>query len=280
MLFAKDIKNAYFSGKNVTREVYLDPPRGGLRGLQQGQLLRALKAIYGFAEAARLFWLALKEQLEADGWQESKLEPALFYLRHQGQLKGILVTHVDDLEGGVSPDLQQSAFERSSQALEFATNHFGSFIFRGREIRQTTEGHIDVSMRNYSLSLKNVKIEKERRKQLEDELRPGEMEQLNSSAGELGWLARQLRCDLAYENGVAQRSKKEPIVADLLRLRQYISAARRGADFKMRYWNDVDLKDGVIIHLADSGHANGTPEHNEQMRYRSVGGYFILVADK
>jgi hypothetical protein len=75
-------------------------------------------------------------------------------------------------------------------------------------------------MRNYSLSLKNVKIEKWRRKQLEDELRPEEMEQLNSSAGELGWLARQLRCDLAYENGVAQRSKKEPIVADLLRLRQ------------------------------------------------------------
>ena len=118
MLFAKDIKNAYFSGKNITREVYLDPPRGGLRGLQQGQLLRARKAIYGFAEAARLFWLALKEQLEADGWQESKLEPALFYLRHQGQLKGILVTHVDDLEGGVSPDLQQSAFEKASQALE------------------------------------------------------------------------------------------------------------------------------------------------------------------
>eukprot|EP00435_Cladocopium_sp_Y103_P033942 s1186_g8.t1 len=247
VLFAKDIKNAYFSGKSITREVYLDPPRGGLRGVQPGQLLRARKAIYGFAEVARLFWLALKEQLESDGWQESKLEPALFYLRRKGQLKGILVTHVDDLEGGVSPDLQQSAFEKSSQALEFATNHFGSFIFRGREIRQTNEGHIDVSMRNYSLSLKNVKMDRERKKQLEDDLRPDEVEQLNSSAGELGWLARQLRCDLAYENGVAQKSKQEPIVADLLRLRQYISAAKRGADFKMRYWSDVNLKDGAIL---------------------------------
>ena len=36
----------------------------------------------------------------------------------------------------------------------------------------------------------------------------------------------------------------------------------------------------MILHLADSGHANGTPEKNEQMRYRSVGGYFIRVADK
>ena len=37
---------------------------------------------------------------------------------------------------------------------------------------------------------------------------------------------------------------------------------------------------GVILYLANSGHANGTPEKNEQIRYKSVGGYFIPVADK
>ena len=31
-LLAKDIKNAYCSGKNVGREIYLDQPRGGLPG--------------------------------------------------------------------------------------------------------------------------------------------------------------------------------------------------------------------------------------------------------
>ena len=34
------------------------------------------------------------------------------------------------------------------------------------------------------------------------------------------------------------------------------------------------------MHLADSDHANGTPEKNEVMRYRSVGGYFLLLANK
>ena len=43
------------------------------------QLLKAVKAIYGFAEAARLFWLALRESLLSDGWKESVLEPALFF---------------------------------------------------------------------------------------------------------------------------------------------------------------------------------------------------------
>ena len=279
VLLAKDIKNAYFSGKSVNREIYLDQPKGGLPGLRPGQLLRARKAIYGFAEAARLFWLALKEHLESDGWVESRLEPALFYLRRAGELKGILVTHVDDIEGGVQASYMDKAFYNSAKALEFATNHFKDFIFRGREVRQTEEGHVDISMRNYALSMKVVQISRERKRELAAPLEDHEMEQYQSVAGELGWITRQLRCDLAYENGVAQRAKTGATVADLVRLKQYVGLARRGADFRQRFWGEVDLANGVIVHLADSGHANGTPDHNEDMKYRSVGGYFILVAE-
>ena len=78
-----------------------------------------------------------------------------------------------------------------------------------------------------------------------------------------------------------QRSKGETCVADLLLLKQFIGQAKRGADFKQRYyWSDVNLRDGVVVHLADSGHANGTPDHKEELRYRSVGGYFILITNK
>ncbi|CAE7262427.1 RE1, partial [Symbiodinium necroappetens] len=237
LLFAKDIKNAYFSGKNVRREIYLEQPRGGLPGLQPRQLLRAKRAIYGFAEAARLFWLALRDHLLSDGWEESKLEPALFYLRRQGALlMGILVTHVDDIEGGVHPKMLEAAFEKPSRALGFATNHVKDFIFRGREVKQTSEGHIDVSMCNYALSMKCLQVASARRKQLEDELEPEELEKLQSAAGELGWLTRQLRCDLAYENGVIQKCKTDAVVADLVRLQKYMGQARRGADFRQRYW--------------------------------------------
>lgn len=140
-LISKDVKNAYFSGKSVSRDIYLEQPRGGLPDLKPKQLLKAKKAIYGFSEAARMFWLALKGHLESDGWVESRLEPALFFLRAQGKLRGILVTHVDDLEGGVHKGFQEQAFKKSSKALEFATNHFKEFIFRGREMKQTSEGH-------------------------------------------------------------------------------------------------------------------------------------------
>ena len=280
-MISKDVKNAHFSGKSLDREIYLEQPRGGLGKLVPGQLLRAKKAIYGFSEAARMFWVALKGHLESDGWKQSRLEPALFFLREpsSAQLLGILVTHVDDVEGGVHPDYMQKAFERSSKALEFATNHFKEFVFRGREIKQQEQGHIDVSMRNYSLNTKSIKIDRVRRKQLESSLTEEEFQVYQSGAGELGWLTRQLRCDLCYENGVIQRAKGDACIGDLVRLKQYLAQARRGADFRMRYWADVDLRDGVLVLLADSGHANGTPEKDEILRYRSVGGYFMLIAN-
>ena len=279
-VISKDVKNAYFSGRSLDREIYLSPPKGGLGNLKPTQLLRAKKAIYGFSEAARMFWVALKGYLESDGWTESRLEPALFFLRGDDkQLRGILVTHVDDVEGGVHPDHLETAFQHSSKALEFATNHFREFVFRGREIKQHKDNHVDVSMRNYSLSTRSIKIDAHRRKQPDSPLTEEEFQVFQSGAGELGWLTRQLRCDLCFENGVIQRAKSTACVEDLIRLKQYLASAKRGADFRMRYWSDVDLRKGVLIHLADSGHANGTPEKDGILRYRSVGGYFLLLAN-
>ena len=143
---------------------------------------------------------------------------------------------VDDLEGVVVPNLLDSAFQRSALALELATNHVHEFIFRGREVKQRPgSGHVDVAMKNYALSMKPVRVDSIRRKQLMSELEPEEKKKFQSHAGELGWLARQLRCDLAYENGVIQRCKADVCVADMLKLKQYVGQARRGADFRLRY---------------------------------------------
>lgn len=80
--------------------------------------------------------------------------------------------------------------------------------------------------------MKKISITSQRRKELEDNLTPGELEVYQSSAGELGWITRQLRCDIAYENGVAQRAKGEACVGDLVKLKQFVGMARRGADFR------------------------------------------------
>ncbi len=68
-------------------------------------------------------------------------------------------------------------------------------------------------------------------------------------------------------------------MADLVRLRHAVRKARRGADFRQRFWDDIDLHNCVVVHLADSGHVNGTPENDEIKRYRSIGGFFLVIAN-
>ena len=138
--------------------------------------MRAKKAIYGFAEAARLFWLALVEALQMDGWAQSVLEPALFYLRSQtNKLQGILCTHVDDFLAGVHPRSVNDAFRRTKQKLSFSKRSQDEFVFRGREIARSTNGDIQVTMKNYALSLTSIKIPRERHKQPESALDDNEV---------------------------------------------------------------------------------------------------------
>ena len=58
-------------------------------------------------------------------------------------------------------------------------------------------------MKNYALSLVPVKIAKERRKQPEAALDEDEVATLRKATGELSWLSRQLRADLAFQAGYA-----------------------------------------------------------------------------
>ena len=76
-----------------------------------------------------------------------------------------------------------------------------------------------------------------------------------------------------------QRSKTDPCIADLVRLRTAVSTARRAADFRQRFWSDVDPYEAVLVVLADSGHANGTPENDSILKYGSVRGFFLMLAN-
>ena len=59
-----DIKQAFSDGIKNTRRTYLQPPPGGLKGVPPGSLLEPVKAIYGYADAPRCFWVKLAESAE------------------------------------------------------------------------------------------------------------------------------------------------------------------------------------------------------------------------
>jgi hypothetical protein len=273
-----DVKNAYFNGRRLQREVYLEQPRGGLPGLRPGQLLKAKKAIYGFAEAARLFWLALLESFVSSGWVQSLLEPALFTMRRAGQLIAMAVTHVDDVLLARMPKLDISdVMGQSGQDFQWTWTE-KKFTFRGREIEEDSDG-FKVGMKQYASSIKGVKIPRDRRKQLEDPLTEQEARELWRCAGEIGWIARQGRLDLAQISGELQRASGSPCVADLVRCNLAVADAKKGMDVTLRYPRTLKASTLAVGAAVDAGHANG-PENDEVQRYRSCGGHVILLAAK
>ncbi len=52
-----DVEAAFLTGKDLDDEIYLQPPKEGLRGVSAGSLLKAVKRLFAFPEAPRMWWL-------------------------------------------------------------------------------------------------------------------------------------------------------------------------------------------------------------------------------
>ncbi|CAK0815738.1 unnamed protein product [Prorocentrum cordatum] len=245
-----DVKNAYFNGQNLQREVYLEQPRGSEAILASAALL-------------------------SDGWLQSRLEPALFYKRVDGQLKGIAVSHVDDVLVARMKDMQLlDLLPKVLGTFQWKWSEL-PFTFRGRELSSDSRGFL-VRMVNYATSLKPIKIPAGRRKQLQEDLNEDEAKKLLRVSGEIGWLGRQCRLDLAFLSGELQRARAAPCVADLVKANLAVSEAKKGAEVALVYPANLRLSSAVIGAAVDAGHANG-PEHDDIERYKSCGGHVVLL---
>ena len=56
-----DVQNAFLSGKENLRKLYVRPPREGIRGVPQDSLIEIMKGVFGLRESPRLWWLQLRE---------------------------------------------------------------------------------------------------------------------------------------------------------------------------------------------------------------------------
>ncbi|CAE8595108.1 unnamed protein product [Polarella glacialis] len=134
----------------------------------------------------------------------------------------MLVTHVDEFEGGCQKEFLDDAFAKTVKVLNFSKSELGQdgFTFRGRELKQPENGDVEVMMRNYATTMKPVTIERARRKQPEAAVTEEEEAQLMKVFGELQWITRQLCSDLAFQTSAVQSSRAGACVGDLVKMNQ------------------------------------------------------------
>ena len=141
VLQAGDVSTAFLSGVNDFRALYLRPPKEGLEGVHQNDLLEMRKGVYGLCNAPRLWWRRLREVLLELGFVEMRMMQCVFMYwasDHQGnrkQLMGVLAVHVDDLIicGSV---VFESVLARLKEKLTFGKWYVREFDYLGRHVKQ------------------------------------------------------------------------------------------------------------------------------------------------
>ena len=97
-----DITSAFLQGKGrdseVKGELYLEPPTRPLEGVDEGDLLQAIKSVYGLPDAPRAWWQEVTGFLRSLGFQHSRMDPAyMVHYKPDGSFDCHLILHVDDL---------------------------------------------------------------------------------------------------------------------------------------------------------------------------------------
>jgi hypothetical protein len=82
-----DIKSAFLQGMTLDRDVFITPPKEA--GLSENKIWKLNRCLYGLNDGARKFYLSVQEHLLSKcGCEQSSLDPALFYYKVHGSLKG------------------------------------------------------------------------------------------------------------------------------------------------------------------------------------------------
>ena len=227
-----DLESAYFTGERMSRVLLLRQPRSGLPGLKPDDRLLARVPVYGTQDAGRGFWKKFRRTLIAGGVRENRIFPAVYTLTIDGQLRGIVATHVDDLLYAFDGVVGRGVIDHIKQHLILSKESECNFSFCGREVKQDAENgdySVRVTCEATTLKINEIRFEGSHvhvRKTAKERLTASEQEQYESVTGSLQWVVRIARVESQAAVSRLQQMKKHATVAAAV-LARFSNISRR-----------------------------------------------------
>ena len=113
------------------------------------------KPLYGLDDASRKFWLRMRELFGNMGLKTVTGDEAFYYRQKDGQLEGMILSHVDDFNMAGKEKFLDEIRSMLKTELSVSKVEKNKFRFTGVDIEKTEEG-ITISMDDYANSLEFI----------------------------------------------------------------------------------------------------------------------------
>ncbi|CAE7029162.1 RE2 [Symbiodinium sp. CCMP2592] len=255
-----DIKGAFLSSGELPasyRPLYARLPPGGIPGVPSDALIEVLGHVYGLNDAPSAWQKTLNKALLEVGFERSRFDPCVYYMRDQGRLVGVYGVHVDDSATGGEGDKYNQAIEALRKKFEFRKWRIGDGDFCGARYRQDPVSFdITMSQESFVDKLRPLRLSRSRLLQKDAPLTTDEIRCLRAINGGLNWLATQSRPDLSTQVSFSQQSFPEPLVSDAVAANNAVRRARQNAQLPIVFRAVPPEQLAVMCH-SDAAYANG-----------------------
>lgn len=273
-----DIKAAFLNGVPAPRSLFFSQPKNGIPSLDPRQLVEVLKGVFGLSTSPKLWWIKLSKDIvtikvDYHGTiitvKQNQIDPCAFCLcDEKGIVRGMLLTHVDDIMLTAEPELvplMQTALQEKFPVDEWQADEFE---YVGCEYK-CTDDYVHISQKGYAAG----RLDKVTAK-------PGaggvttkeQIEENRTSIGSLSWLSKQTRPDLQFRVSQAQRAQNDPTQEDIKKTNKAVEAALEFQD-KGITLRRLDEKKLAFVTFHDAAWANVDPadQNDEDKEWLSVG---------
>jgi hypothetical protein len=257
-MISGDVSNAFLQGEAKQRElpIYTAPPRDPILAaagvLVDAELYEVTGNIYGLPEAPQIFSGVVTEKMVMLEYRIHSLDVICLMLYDNGKLIAVVIFHVDDMLGAISPKYDwRPLFETFTWGNGWQRLSEGDITWNGRQILRLKDGRVRV---HQSEKVKALPIRRVPPITRDDHTLVGpEISEYKSNTGSLRYHSGKTRADVAAPTSLLQKSS--PTLEDPREIYKVVEYLANTSEVGIVFVA-VSLDTGIYVGFGDSSWAN------------------------
>ena len=258
--YTVDVKAAYLQGDTIKRDVFLRPPKE----FDIGHIWKLKKTVYGLCDAARAWYIRVKDELIKLGVEKCPLDNSFFFWHVGGVLEGAICLYVDDFLFTGTHNFIETIINKLMNKFKIGSTGKVNFTYVGLRVNSYTDG-LTIDQEHYIDSIKTIPLTKERLLEKDSQLNKKELANFRTLIGQLSWVSTHTRPDIAFETCELGGTVKNAKITDLIKLNKLV-VRLRSSHVNIYFPKFESLKQCTIKCFTDASFRN-LPQEGSQAGY-------------